>query len=75
MIFGCDVPLVIGQRYEDYMMDACGDTQHLVPYVVLRQSTREEWLEGFLEAGGDRDIALDQLEATEWANFYEVSVD
>jgi hypothetical protein len=76
MIMGSWQPLVIGQRYIGIL-----DNQSVMhaeqPYVVLRESTAEEWFEEYEAEVGKGNVPMSWLINAKRGNakFYEVSVD
>lgn len=74
MIVGANSPRIVGQRYEGSIVDNQYQ-RHNMPYLVVREATREEWeaqqranLPSF-----DAELAISR--APQQALFYEISVD
>lgn len=77
MIMGIDRPLVIGQRYTATAVHA--DPPYEIPYLVLREATYEEWVEGVKSDDPrpptDKTIEEQIQTATKDHWFYKISVD
>lgn len=73
LIVANNEPLEIGKVHRGDLRDPFGNTHKDQPYLVVKESTRMEWVECIVSAGLERGLAET---ASHWDKyFYEIQID